>query len=958
MKNLTPAMRQYYETKNQYPDALIFFRMGDFYEFFGEDAKLVSEELDITLTTRGRSKDGSAMPLAGIPYHSIDTYLPRLIKKGYKVAICEQLEDPKQAKGVVKRGVVRIITPGTAIDTSILTDASNNYLMVISGSISKSKDKTKIDPDDVYSFGLAFLDISTGDFSTCQFEDSTPFERVISEAAGIQPSECIVQSSLENLTVLIDRLKELDIKIEFRDFGNGSSDLDSAKKTLTEQFGVETLDGFGFSGKAEIISCGEALNYAFETQMRELNHIKTVRCYSSADYMVLDSITLRNLEVLKNVHDEKTNFSLYNVLDFTKTAMGKRTLKSWILRPLIDKTEIENRLKAVEFLKNNSLPEYDILNALSDINDIERLIVRAVYGTSNARDLISLKNSLMKIPDIISALSDYDDEEIPKFLSNIINKLSDYNFTEDLVNLISNSIVDDPPVSVREGGMIKKGFNFEVDEYKSISKDSKNRIAAFQEKERKRTGIKSLKVGFNKVFGYFIEVTKANINQVPENYIRKQTMANAERFFTPELKEQEDLILSADEKLVELEYELFIQITQKVCEFTDEIRNISSLLGALDVIVGFSIAASENNYVCPEISDSTEILIRNGRHPIVETALRGTFVPNDTEMDCIENQILLITGPNMAGKSTYMRQIAMIVIMAQVGSFVPASYAKIGIVDRIFTRIGAYDDLTAGRSTFMVEMIELANILNNSTPKSLILLDEIGRGTSTYDGYSIAKASIEYIHDKGKSGTSVTPTKSSTPITLSTSSTPSKSSTPGTSSTSVPSSKSSPSPGVRTLFATHYHQLTILENKLPRLKNYHIAVRESGQDLIFLRKIVPGATDKSYGIHVAKIAGVPDEVISRAKKILDEIESESMIENENPKRSKKRTGVRYTQLMFYDPESDPQYMIKEDSSKFEESKEYENYKKLKDKIDNADINNMTPVDALLFLSEIKEISNE
>lgn len=917
MKNITPAMRQYYEAKEQYPDALILFRMGDFYESFGEDAKLLSKELDIALTTRGRSKEGEKMPLAGIPYHAIDTYLPRLIKKGYKVAICEQLEDPKQAKGVVKRGVVRIVTPGTAIDSSILTDPSNNYLMVISGASLQRREKKQSDKIQEQKneqktrmiFGLAFLDISTGSFLTCQFEDTEPFERVISEAAGIQPAECIVQASLRDTCILIERLEEQRIKVEYKDFSANPEDIEAGEESLCKQFGIETLEGLGIHTTPYcIVSCAQALQYALETQMRNLDHIKTARNYSLADHMVLDSMTLRNLEVLKNVHDEKTDCSLYHVLDRTKTAMGKRTLKTWLLRPLIVRDDIENRLESVDFIKTDALLQYDLSTCLAGINDIERLIVRMSYGNSNARDLISLKNSLEALPRIISLLSENGPGILAKFREDLMN----FTFTESVVSLISRAIVDEPPLSVREGHMIRKGYNENIDELRALSGNSKEWIAQFQAKERERTGIKSLKVSYNKVFGYFIEVTKSNISQVPDNYIRKQTMANAERFFTPELKDQEDKILSADEKSIDLEYDIFRQITENVCQYVDEIREIAAILGAVDVLVGFSTVSSENNYVKPEISDSNEILIRDGRHPVVESVLCGHFVPNDTEINDSDKQILLITGPNMAGKSTYMRQIAMIVLMAQTGCFVPASYAKIGIVDRIFTRIGAYDDLTAGQSTFMVEMIELANILNNASSKSLVLLDEIGRGTSTYDGYSIAKAAVEYIHDKNKTG-------------------------------------------VRTLFATHYHQLTILEERLKRLKNFHIAVRESGHELIFLRKIVPGATDKSYGIHVARIAGVPEQVVRRADEILQEIEQESMIENTS-KNSKNRTGVRYTQLMFWDPEipcSSQPASVKAAETKRGTHEVDPKFEKLKQKMKDTNINNITPLEALSLLSEIK-----
>ncbi|MCL2863033.1 MAG: DNA mismatch repair protein MutS [Methanimicrococcus sp.] len=928
MDQATPAMKQYYEAKEECPDALVFFRMGDFYESFGDDAKVIAKELEITLTNRGKTAEGKQMPLAGIPYHAIDNYLPQLVKKGYKVAICEQLEDPKKAKGVVKRGVVRIVTPGTAIDSSIITDAANNYLMGLSGNIGAGNNSACV-------FGVSFLDISTGEFLTCQFEDAAPFEKVISEIARHKPAECIVQETLIENEILAARLEEMKIKTETFSCGKSiSADIKTAEADLMKQFKIAALEGLGFKEKETdyaVLACGKTLAYALKTQMRELEHIHTVLIYSMSKNLILDSMTLKNLEIVKNVRDEGEDYSLIRVLDKTKTSMGARLLRNWIQRPPADPGAITRRLEAVGALKDKSLTRYDLRQHLSGISDIERLVSRMIYGNSNARDLVAMRNSLSELPGLTavleqlraetsndgsetsnsgSSISDnsssvnmYSDTK-GSLLTEISDELTRFDFVAELTELISKTIMDEPPITVREGKMIRDGHCEELDILRNASGDNKDWIADFQTHERQKTGIKNLKVGYNKVFGYFIEVTNANKNQVPDNYIRKQTIANGERYYTPELKERESLIISADDKSVALEYEIFREITQHAASYVKEIRQAAHLIGKIDVLCSFAESAIENNYVCPQVDSSLEILIRDGRHPVVEKTTGGeAFVPNDTEMDSAENQFLLITGPNMAGKSTYMRQIAMIVVMAQAGSFVPAAYAKIGVVDRIFTRIGAHDNLAGGKSTFMVEMVELANILNNAGERNLILLDEIGRGTSTYDGYSIAKAVTEYIHDKDKKG-------------------------------------------VRTLFATHYHQLTALENKLKRLKNFHIAVLETGNDLVFLRKIVPGATDKSYGIHVARLAGVPGKVNERAAEILKEIENESFAEEEG--RGKKR-AARYTQLLLFDPESGGA-----EEKIVEKYIEHPVVDELKAEFKDLDVNNMTPLQALLKLEEVKD----
>ncbi len=866
MEKMTPAMRQYYEAKEKHKDALIFFRMGDFYESFGEDAKVIAKELEITLTSRGRDREGEDMPLAGIPYHAVDSYLPKLIRKGYKVAICEQLEDPKNAKGVVKRGVVRVITPGTVIDPSLISDQSNNYLMSISGEGAE--------------FGISFLDVSTGEFMTTQFTDNGNYERIISEASRMRPAECVLPPALFDNKRLVDRLKDLDIVLNR--FDADAFDKKNARETLIRHFGVMTLEGMGCEVlPLAISSSGAALLYATTTQMRDLAHIQSVRTYSENEFMVLDSITLRNLEIIKGVRGD--NSSLLSILDSTKTPMGGRLLQKMLLKPLICVGKITERLDAVDELAKKTLMRFDLRFQLGRVRDIERLIGRIVYGNSNARDLIALKVSLAALPEISKSLKESDIRSA--LLLKTIQMLGDFS---DIVALLTRALVDEPPLSVREGGMIREGHNEKLDELKKMSLHGKDWIAEMQQKERDRTGIKSLKIGYNSVFGYYIEVTKSNLAQVPPDYIRKQTTSNSERFYTPELKEKEVMILSADEKRTALEFELFTEINSQLAARAKELQATAAALGELDVIADLAEVAVNNRYVRPEVNEGGSILIRDGRHPVVERTLSG-FVPNDTHMDCQENQFLLITGPNMAGKSTYMRQTALIVIMAQLGSFVPASYASVGIVDRIFTRVGAFDDLASGQSTFMIEMVELANILNNATSHSLILLDEIGRGTSTYDGFSIAKAVVEFIHNKDRLG-------------------------------------------VRSLFATHYHQLTAVEGVLKRVKNYHIAVKEEGSDLVFLRKIIPGATDRSYGIHVARLAGVPLKVTQRAKEILKEVENGSAI-------TRGKDSARYTQVVLFGTED------KKDSPVVEELKK-------------LNVDAMTPLEALNALAAMKKKAGE
>ena len=896
MQKLTPAMQQFYDAKEQHPDALIFFRMGDFYESFGDDAKTMAEELGITLTARGKSKEGEKMPLAGIPYHALDTYLPQLIKKGYKVAICEQLENPKKAKGVVKRGVVRVVTPGTAIDSSMFSDSGNNYLMVVANENGSGSDSGE--------FGISFLDVSTGEFLTTQFTDTSAFDKIVGEAARMRPSECILPPALYQVDALVARLKEQNMLVH--QFDGEAFEYEAARRLLLKQFSTTTLEGMGCEAlPLAIASAGATLAYANATQMRDLAYIQSIRTYFESEFMVLDSITLRNLEIVRNVRDGGTESSLLKILDHTKTAMGSRLLRKWLLQPLISVADINARLGAVEEIANNTLLRYDLRSHLSNIRDIERLIGRIVYGNANARDLVALKSSLGALPPIRDILSSGG------IGSDLVMGLDFGDFT-DIVDLIEQAIVDEPPLSIRDGRIIKSGFNEELDVFKDVSSGGKEWVANLQQKERERTGIKSLKIRYNKVFGYFIEVTKANLAQVPDDYIRKQTTANGERYYTPELKEREELILSADEKMVALEGEIFTQICSDIAARSGDIQAAAGAIGILDAIADIAEVSVNNGYVRPLISEGCEILIRDGRHPVVERSVPGGFVPNDTQLDCKDNQFHLITGPNMAGKSTFMRQSALIVVMAQVGCFVPATYASIGIVDRIFTRVGAFDDLASGQSTFMVEMVELANILNNATPRSLILLDEVGRGTSTFDGYSIARAVVEYIHNKGRAG-------------------------------------------VRGFFATHYHQLTELEGALKRVRNYHIAVKEDGHDLVFLRKIVPGATDKSYGIHVARLAGVPHKVIERAREVLKDVDSWSFsndVEDGGGKGRRKRggRGGNYTQVVLFGAEGGAvQAGVAELAAG-----SADNPNPVVEELRGLDVDAMTPRDALNALYELKK----
>jgi len=802
-------MAQYHRIKEQYPGCVLFFRMGDFYEMFYEDARLASQELNITLTSRGKDY-GKDIPLAGIPYHALEPYLSKMIRKGFKVAICEQIEDPKKAKGLVKRDVVRVVTPGTLVEDSFIQEQGNNYLMSISTS------------EDLY--GLALLDLSTGEFSVTEMKGQ---DKLISEIARFSPAEIIFPPSFEEDVHLMRKIKDTS-SASFHAFDSDSFSYWGALTLLKDHFKVLNLEGYGLDGKlTAIAAAGGALAYVTEVSKRTLNHIQSLTSFSTEDFMVLDSTTVRNLELTMGILDGAKKGSLIGVLDHTVTPMGSRLIRKFILQPLMNKEDIERRLDAVEELVKEGFLRSDIRDSLSTIKDIERIISRISFGSGGARELVAFRESFKALPTLKKLTEGVTS-------STIVALSGEMDPMEDMVKELDSALLDSPPVTVREGGFIRDGYNEQLDEFRDASRNGKKWIASLEEKERRRTNIKNLRIKYNRVFGYFIEVSTTNLSLVPDDYIRKQTMANAERFITPELKEMENTILSANEKSTALEHDLFIQLRDQVSTLIERTQKSARAVGMVDTLQSLATAAIENSYTRPILTEDTLIKIKDGRHPVVEQNQIINFVPNDTKVDCDQEQILLITGPNMAGKSTYMRQVALIVIMAQIGSFVPAKEAEIGLVDRVFTRVGAFDDLNRGQSTFMVEMLELANILNSATSRSLIVLDEIGRGTSTFDGLSIAWAVVEYIHDKSRIG-------------------------------------------ARTLFATHYHQLTEQEHLLKRVKNYHITVLDRKDDIVFLRKIEPGPADGSYGIQVAALAGLPGEVVEKSKKVLEMIEEENHI---------------------------------------------------------------------------------
>ncbi len=804
MANLSPMMQHYVQTKNEHKDCILFYRLGDFYEMFFDDAITVSRELEITLTGKDCGLEERA-PMCGVPFHAADNYVNRLIEKGYKVAICEQVEDPKQAKGMVKREVTRIVTPGTNLSLTDLDEGKNNYLMSIVCTANQ--------------FGLAVADVSTGDCYVTEIDNE---RKLLDEINRYLPSEIICNDSLMVCGVDLDDLKNrLHITISALDAWYFGEDI--CYQTLKEHFKVNALNGLGLSDyDSGVIATGALFRYLLETQKNALEHMNKITPYTTEKYMVIDSSSRRNLELVETLREKQKRGSLLWVLDKTKTAMGARMLRSFVEQPLIDAVEINERLDVITELNLQGMLREEIREYLNPIYDLERLVSRISYRSANPRDLIAFKNSLEMLPYIKQLLNNFTST----LLKQINEQLDDL---QDLFTLIDKSIAEDPPLAIKEGGIIKDGCSEQVDKYRQSKTEGKNWLAELEAKEKEKTGIRNLKIKYNKVFGYYLEVTNSFKDMVPDYYMRKQTLTNAERYITPELKELEDMILGAEDKLYALEYDLFCDVRERLAEQIPRIQQTAKAIALLDTFASLSVVAQKNNFVRPTVNSRGIIDIKNGRHPVVERMIpNDMFIANDTYLDNSSKRVSVITGPNMAGKSTFMRQVALIVLMAQIGSFVPADKAKIGVVDRIFTRVGASDDLASGQSTFMVEMTEVANILRNATSRSLLILDEIGRGTSTFDGLSIAWAVIEHI--------------SNTKLL-----------------------------GAKTLFATHYHELTELEGKIPGVNNYCIAVKEQGDDIVFLRKIVKGGADKSYGIQVAKLAGVPDSVIARAKELVEEL---------------------------------------------------------------------------------------
>lgn len=872
---MTPMMKVYCETKEKYKDCILFYRLGDFYEMFFEDALIASKELEITLTGKDCGLEERA-PMCGVPFHAVDGYLNKLVSKGYKVAICEQLEDPKQAKGLVKRDVIRVVTPGTNLDAQALDESRNNYLMCI------------ICMEDRY--GLSVADISTGEYLVTELDSE---KKLLDEINKFSPSEIICNHSFYVSGVDIEDMKE---RLHISVFSLDSWYFDDAlcARNLMEHFHVSSLSGLGLDAySCGIIAAGALLQYLIETQKTSIANLTALIPYSISKYMVLDSSTRRNLELCETLREKNKRGSLLWVLDKTKTAMGARMLRRYLEQPLIEKEEIMQRLDAVEELKDNAITREELREYLNPVYDLERLISRISYQTANPRDLVAFKTSLSMLPHI---------KYIMKSLQSplLVQLQEEMDELADLFALVDTAIVDEPPISIRDGGFIKEGYNEEVDRLRHAKTEGKSWLAKLEAEEREKTGIKTMKVKYNKVFGYYLEVTNSYKDMVPDYYTRKQTLTNAERYITPELKELEETILGSEDKLTALEYDLYVEVRGKIADEILRIQKTAHAIAGVDVFASLALVAERGNYVKPSINEKGVLDIKNGRHPVVEKMIpNDMFIANDTYLDNGKNRISIITGPNMAGKSTYMRQTALIVLMAQIGSFVPADAAKIGLVDRIFTRVGASDDLASGQSTFMVEMTEVANILRNATRSSLLILDEIGRGTSTFDGLSIAWAVVEYI---------------SNPKLL----------------------------GAKTLFATHYHELTELEGKLPGVNNYCIAVKENGDDIVFLRKIIQGGADKSYGIQVAKLAGVPDMVIERAKELAEELTNADITvhvqggDAEGQKARKAKTQkydqVDMDQMSLFDTVSDSD-VLKE--------------------LQELEVSTMTPLDALNTLYRLQ-----
>lgn len=832
MTEYTPMMQHYLKTHEEYKDCILFYRLGDFYEMFFDDAKVVSKELELTLTGKSCGAEERA-PMCGIPYHAAETYLTRLVKKGYKVAICEQVEDPKLAKGMVKREVTRVVTPGTTLNAQALDETKNNYIMCIAyiGD----------------HYGISSADITTGDYYVTEVDSE---RKLLDEVNKYQPTEIICNEAFYISGIDIDDMKNrMGIVVYSLDAWYFSDE--TAQMTLKDHFKVRDLEGLGLADyDSGVVAAGALLKYLYETQKTTLSNLVAIHPYTTGKFMIIDSSTRRNLELVETLREKQKRGSLLWVLDKTRTAMGARTLRSFVEQPLIERAEIEERYDAIDEFNTNAITREEIREYLNPVYDLERLITRVTYQTANPRDLIAFRNSIHMLPPIKTLMSD--------FQSPLLKRLYEQLDTlDELYELIERSIAEEPPLTLHDGGILKEGYNEEVDRLRKAKTDGKSWLADLEAKEREKTGIKNLKIKYNKVFGYYLEVTNSFKDLVPDYFTRKQTLANAERFITPELKELEDVILGAEDKLIVLEYELFREVRQKVADEVVRIQKTAKAVAQIDVFASLATVAEQNNYCRPKLNEKGLIDIKDGRHPVVERMIQNEmFVANDTYLDNGSNRVSIITGPNMAGKSTYMRQSALIVLMAQIGSFVPAKSAKIGIVDRIFTRVGASDDLASGQSTFMVEMSEVANILRNATSNSLLILDEIGRGTSTFDGLSIAWAVVEHI---------------SNPRLL----------------------------GAKTLFATHYHELTELEGKLNSVNNYCIAVKEKGDDIVFLRKIVKGGADKSYGIQVAKLAGVPDNVIERAKEIVEELSNNDIteiVQNISAEGSSKRSKPKLDEV--------------------------------------------------------------
>ncbi len=867
----SPLMEQYYQNKKLYPDALLLFRVGDFYETFADDAVIVARDLNITLTSRQKDDQGEKIPLAGVPYHSLDVYLARLIRAGHKVAICDQVEDPKLARGLVKRAITRVVTPGTIIEPSMLDESSNNFLAAI------------VKGDE--NVGLAFVDVSTGEFLTTE----VPSNRLYSELARFRPAECLSSFSLHWEGTSLQILEEPCFSAE------------RAEAALADRYGPDWKERLRLEGRAlSQRACGAVLSYLNASRFDLLGHLKDVQIYSGSDYMVLDEVTVRNLEITRNIRDRSRRGTLLEFLDQTKTAMGARTLARWLQMPLQSEQAIARRLDAVEELAGKSLLHRSLAEELKGTSDLERLLSRISCKSASPKELSVLKSTLEMLPRLQEILMNDQSSAQSSYLQDLSSRLSPL---DDIVSLIERSIMEDPPVHVRDGGVIRDGYDPEIDQLRELLRDGRGWISRLEGSEKERTGIKSLKIAFNNVFGYYIEISRANLHLVPPDYIRKQTLANGERFVTPELKDMESRVLSAQERSVSLEQELFYQVRDLVARKAGAIQERATALAELDVLISLATSAKENNMIRPEFNQEGRISIRSSRHPVLDKAMRGAFVPNDVLLDTDRNRLIILTGPNMAGKSTFMRQIALTAIMAQTGSFVPAAYASLTLVDQVFTRVGAYDDLSAGQSTFMVEMTEIAHILTSATRKSLVLLDEVGRGTSTFDGLSLAWAISEYLHESIK---------------------------------------------CKSVFATHYHQLTDLESILSGVRNYSIAVKEDKGAITFLRTVVPGATDKSYGVHVARLAGVPRTVTKRADQILREIEKEALMQPGSGGRSQRRSS-RYTQLIFFDGNESGNTAAEAESEKKDP---------ILEEIESLDLDMMTPREALDRLAQYQRMQRE